>query len=134
MSAFVSILVRLVGLGVLLGLYMTLVVPRMGEPSDANIGAGLIAFGLVVGAAFVWALLDARRRPDRPTFAWWAAVAVLLGVGWVVLIAVREADESMGVGELLAADAFLVVFLTGLVLVPAGIGTAIGRSTTAPAE
>ena len=85
MSAFVSIVVRLVGLGVLLGLYMTLVVPRMGEPSEANIGAGLIAFGLVVGAAFVWALLDARRRPDRPTFAWWAAVAVLLGVGWVVL-------------------------------------------------
>ena len=70
MSAFVSIVVRLVGMGVLLGLYMTLVVPRMGEPSDANIGAGLIAFGLVVGAAFVWALLDAFDPAAVPLEPW----------------------------------------------------------------
>lgn len=131
MSSIISILVRLVCLGALVAAYMTFVVPLLGREGDANIGAGLIGFVLVVVAAFVWALLDARREPGRPTFAWWAVVAGLLGAGWVVLMAFLEADESMSARELIAVDASSAVFVAGLVLVPAGIGTGIGRSTRA---
>jgi hypothetical protein len=129
MSSILSILVRLVCLAALVAAYLTFVVPLLGREGDANIGAGLIGFVLVVVAAFVWAFLDARREPRRPTLAWWAVVAGLLGAGWVVLMAYQEADESTSVGELIAADAGLAVFVAGLVLVPAGIGTGIGRST-----
>jgi hypothetical protein len=128
-TLIINIFVRLVGLGALVTVYMTIVVPLLGQEGDANIGAGLIGFALVVVAAFVWAFLDARREPGRATFGWWAVVAGLFGVGWLVLTAFAEADESMSVRELIAVDAFLAVFLTGLVLVPAGIGTGIGRST-----
>jgi hypothetical protein len=55
MSSIISILVRLVCLGALVAAYMTFVVPLLGREGDANIGAGLIGFALVVVAAFVWA-------------------------------------------------------------------------------
>ncbi len=110
----------------MLGAYYAALPFLFPDQEDANIGAGLIAFGLVVLVSLGWALADGRRHGALPTVVVWAVVAVAFGVLWLLGLATLEADDSMSLGERLRTDAFLAVFTAGLVLAPAGVGAAIG--------
>lgn len=128
MSHLLPALVRLVTLAAAVLLYMQLVAASWGEKGDANIGAGLLAFAGLVAASFSWALFDARRHGLGPTVVRWMLVALGIGAGWVVVMAVAEADGSMSVLDLILFDAGLSVFIAGLVGVPAVAGAAIGAA------
>ena len=121
-----AIVVRLVVMGAALGAYYASIPALFPDSADANIGAGLIAFGAVVLVSFGWALVDGRRWGASPTAVTWAVVAAVFGVLWLIGLAVLEADDSMSIAERLRVDAGLAVFTAGLVLVPAGLGAALG--------
>lgn len=125
----IAIVVRLVVLGAALAAYYASIPFLFPDSTDANIGAGLIAFGAVVLVSFGWAVVDGRRRGAAPTVVTWAAVAAVFGMLWLLGLAVLEADDGMSLAERLRADASLVVFTAGLVLVPAGLGAALGAGS-----
>jgi hypothetical protein len=125
----IAIVVRLVVLLVALSGYYAALPFLFPGSTDANIGAGLIAFGVVVLVSFGWAAIDGRRRGSAATMLVWAVVAVAFGSLWLLGLAVLEADDSMSIAERLRLDAFLAVFTAGLVLVPAGLGAALGGSS-----
>ena len=128
-ATLVRVLVRLVVMGAALaGYYAALPVLFPDDGGGANIGAGLIAFGVVVLVSFGWAYVDGRRRGAASTTVTWAIVAVAFGLLWLLGLAVVEADDSMSIAERLRLDAFLAVFTAGLVFLPAGVGAAIGGS------
>jgi hypothetical protein len=127
-----AILVRCVVIGAGIAVY-SIVAPRVWrtEAGDANIGLGLLAFGLLVLACAGWALVDGRRRPFPSVAIVWFPVAAVIALGWALTLAITEADESMSVRDLLVADAGLVPFVFGLVAVPALLAAAIGRARRA---
>lgn len=98
------------------------------EAGGANIGAGLLAFLVVMIATLVWAVVDGRRsrRTVGPLVARWVVVAVVLGV--------LSAFQTQGFGtrsgldtEVLRSDlTSLAPFTFGLVAVPAAVGLAVG--------
>ena len=128
MSLLLRVLVRLAVLAFVVGAYRELVVPLMSEPGDPDIGAGLIAFGIIIIISFVWSVVDGRRSGLTSTAARWAIVAVVFSLGWVVLLAVAERDGSMSTRDALSASLGLVPFTIVLVLVPSLVGAAIGQS------
>ncbi len=132
-ATLVRVVVRLALMGAALaGYYAALPFLFPDDGGGANIGAGLIAFGVVAAVSFGWAYLDGRRRGAVATMATWAIVAVAFGLLWLLGLAVVEADDSMSIAERLRLDAFLAVFTAGLVLVPAGLGAALGGSSPPP--
>ena len=124
----IAILVRLAVLGTALGGYYASVPYLFPDSAGANIGAGLIAFGAVVLVSFGWAVVDGRRRGAASTAVTWAVVAAVFGLTWLLGLAVLDSDDSMSVAQRLRVDASLAVFVAGLVLVPAGVGAALGGS------
>lgn len=124
----IAIVVRLVVLGAALGAYYASIPYLFPDAGDANIGAGLIAFGAVVLVSFGWAVIDGRGRGAASAMVTWAVVAAAFGLLWLLALAVLESDDSMSVAEHLRLDASLAVFTAGLVLVPAGLGAALGGS------
>ena len=124
----IAIVIRLVGLGAALGTYYASLPYLFPDSTDANIGAGLIAFGAVLLIAFGWAVVDGRRWGATSTTVTWAVVAAAFGLLWLLGLAVMEADGSMSLTERLRLDASLAVFIAGLVFVPAGLGAALGGS------
>ncbi|TGN66322.1 hypothetical protein EXE59_21945 [Nocardioides eburneiflavus] len=132
-ATLVRVVVRLAVMGAALaGYYASLPFVFPDDGGGANIGAGLIAFGGVVPVSFGWAYVDGRRRGAAATTATWAIVALAFGALWLIGLAVAEADDSMGLVERLRFDAFLAVWTAGLVLLPAGVGAAIGGTTHRP--
>ena len=127
MSHLLAVLLRVAVLAAVVTAYMTLVVPSMSQPRDANIGAGLIAFGVVIVVTVAWSFVDGRRAGLAPTAIRWASVAVVLSLGWVVLLAVGDGDTSLGSREAVGAALALIPFTVGLVLVPSLVGAAIGQ-------
>jgi hypothetical protein len=99
-----------------------------GSEGDANIGLGLLVFGLLPLASLGWAFVDGSRRTFGAVAVMWAAVGCVTAVGWWLALAISEADESMSVAELLAADAGGVAFTFGLIAVPALLGAAVGQA------
>jgi hypothetical protein len=129
----VRAVMRLAVMGaVLAGYYAALPLLFPDDGGGANIGAGLLSFGVVVLVAFGWAYVDGRRRGAAPTTVTWAIVAVAFGILWLLGLAVVEADDSMSIAERLRLDAFLAVFTAGLVFLPAGVGAAIGGTAHRP--
>ncbi len=131
MRLLLAAIVRLVALGAGLAAYAALPALFPGS-TDANIGAGLLAFGGIVVVSLGWAFADARRRGASSTVATWAIVAVAFGVLWLVGLATLEADDSMTLVDRLRLDASLVVFAAGLVLLPAALGAALGGRSRSP--
>ncbi len=127
MSHLLAVLLRVAVLAAVVTAYMTLVVPSMSQPRDANIGAGLIAFGVVIVVTVAWSFVDGRRAGLAPTAIRWAGVAVVFSLGWVVLLAVGDGDTSLGSREAVGAALALIPFTVGLVLVPSLVGAAIGQ-------
>ncbi|WP_248582392.1 hypothetical protein [Nocardioides sp. InS609-2] len=129
MTTVVKILIRVAAFALALTGYMELIVSRWGEEGDANIGAGLLAFLLLAVAGFCWALYDGRRDGIGATVICWGVVSAVFSLGWLVVMALSEADESMNVKEMIATDAALIPFTFTLVFIPAVIGAAIGNAT-----
>jgi tryptophan-rich sensory protein len=128
-QALARILVRCVGIGAGLATYAW-VAPRVWrtEEGDANIGLGLLAFAVLMIASAAWALVDGTRRPFTAVAVVWLAVAAVISLGWTVTLAIAQADESMSTTDLLVADAGLVPFAFGLVVVPALLAGAVGQA------
>ena len=129
----IAIAVRLVVMGTALGAYYA-AIPHLFPDggSGANIGAGLIAFGVVVLVSFGWGFVDGRQRGASPTVVTWAVVASAFGLAWLLGLALVEADDSMSLAERLMLDSPIAVFTAGLVLVPAGLGAALGGTAHRP--
>ncbi len=127
MTHLLAVFLRVAALALVVTAYMTLAVPLMGAPRDANIGAGLIAFGIVIVVTVGWSFVDGRRSGLAPTVIRWAVVAVVFSLGWVVLLAMQDGETSLGSREAVAAALALIPFTTGLVLVPSVVGAAIGQ-------
>lgn len=130
----VRAVVRLAVMGAALAAYYAATPFLFPDDSGANIGAGLIGFGVVVLVSFGWAYVDGRRRGAESTVVTWAIVAVAFGLLWLLGLAVVEADDSMSLAERLRFDAFLAVWTAGLVFLPAGVGSAIGGTAHRPAS
>ena len=129
MSTVVAVLVRLTVIGLALGAYYLAIPALFPDSTDANIGAGLIAFAGLVLVSLGWAFANARARGAAPTLVTWAAVAIAFGVLWLLAMTVLDPDDGIGLVERLRLDASTAVFTAGLVLVPAGVGAAIGGGT-----
>ncbi len=92
----------------------------------ADIGAGLIGFGLVIVASLVWGALDGRRwEVGRLALTWLGAGLVS---GLFIAGAVLVQDDGVGTGELVTTIALLTPFMTGLVAVPALVAGAVTSS------
>lgn len=127
--------VRLVALAAgLAGYYAVLPVLFPDDGGGANIGAGLIAFALVMAASLVWGFLDGRARTLVPATVIWLVVAVAFGALWLLGLALVDADESLTLVERLRFDAFLGFHGAALVAVPAVIGAAVGGAAHDPAD
>lgn len=100
------------------------------EKGDANIGAGLMLFALVLLVSAAWGLVDGLRHPLPGTIVSWAVVALVLAVGWILSISVMDAgdDPTMTWQELFTFNLELLPFLVALVVGPAAACAAIGHA------
>lgn len=91
---------------------------------DANIGAGLIYFALLLAVSGIWGLWDGyHAKVLPPVFVRWALIAGVVGLGgpfrtWL--------EEGRDFGVLWSDLWNLTPFIAGLVLAPAAVGIAIG--------
>ena len=85
--------------------------------SDDALGAGLLAFLVLVTVAFAWALVDGVRRGFVASLLVWVLTSAVAGIGIPVVI-------SLGSSEGVAYDD--AVFFGLLLLVPAAVGLVIG--------
>lgn len=92
------------------------------------IALALVAYYPAIPALFA----DARARGAAPTLVAWAAVAIAFGVLWLLAMTLLDPDDGIGLVERLRLDASTAVFTAGLVLVPAGVGAAIGGTVHRP--
>ncbi|KGN37681.1 hypothetical protein [Knoellia subterranea] len=120
-----DIIVRTIGISVVAVLgHVALVLA--GGGADANIGAGLIVFGVLVVGSFVWALVDGlrERRGLGRLGVRWAAVAVAVPVVITLVLwgVNRAAPDWSGTSEMFV----LWAMLAGMSFVPAIVGAAIG--------
>ena len=118
-----KLLVRLasiLGGGLLYSLVMTNVFPT----EDADIGAGLLYFALLILASGIWGLWDGyHAKVLPPVFVRWALIAGAVGLSGPFRIWFEE-GRDLGV---LWSDLWnLTPFLAGLVLAPAAVGIGIG--------
>ncbi|TQL69061.1 hypothetical protein FB381_2962 [Nocardioides albertanoniae] len=92
---------------------------------DANIGAGLIYFGLLIVVAGLWGLWDGSHATTLPrVFVRWAVVAVVVGLAFPIRIWSTEGRDF----DVLWSDlSMLTPFVAGLVLAPAAVGIALGH-------
>lgn len=89
------------------------------ETTDA-LGAGLLAFLILVGMALVWAVVDGVRRGLVAALVTWVLTSAVAGVG--IPLALALTDDRDLAGEL--SDGF--VFFALVLFVPAAIGLALG--------
>lgn len=113
----VGVLLRSVVIVVVIAAYVAVV--NSSESTDA-LGAGLLAFLILVAIALVWAVVDGVRRGLLETLLTWALTSVVVGLGIPVALALTD-DRDLR-AEL--SDGF--VFFTLVLLVPAAIGLALG--------
>ncbi|GGU13982.1 hypothetical protein [Nocardioides albus] len=117
-----------VRLAALLGgsLLFSIVVTRLFPTEDADIGAGLIFFALLLTVSGLWGLWDGYHASRLPVvFVRWAVIAVVVGLSGPVRIWVEEGRDL----DVLWSDLVnLTPLIAGLVLVPAAVGIGIGHS------
>lgn len=116
----------LVRLAVILGgsLLFSTVMTNLFPTEDANIGAGLIYFALLLTVAGIWGLWDGHHAATLPpVFVRWALIAGVVGLSGPVRIWFEEGRDV----DVLWSDLWnLTPFLAGLVLAPAAVGIGIG--------
>lgn len=98
------------------------------DQQDANIGAGLLAFGLVLVVAVVGGFIDGRRFSLGGTVMTWVLAGALLGV----FVALFTALEGGGVDwSAFRSDvAGMVSFFAFLVAIPSMIGGIFGSASS----
>ncbi len=95
---------------------------------DANIGAGLIYFALLLVVSALWGLWDGYHSTVLPpVFIRWALVAIVIGLAFPIRI---WSEEGLDFDVLWSDLANLAPFVAGLVLAPAAVGIAIGYAFT----
>jgi membrane protease YdiL (CAAX protease family) len=114
LSLLVGVLVRTVVILAVIGVVVLAI--DHSDSTDA-LGAGLMAFLVLVTVAFAWALIDGVRRGFVPALLAWILTSAAAGVGIPVVI-------SLGSSEGAALDD--AVFFGLLLLVPAAVGLVIG--------
>lgn len=115
--AILAALLRSVVIVAVIAAYVAVI--NRSDSTDA-LGAGLLAFLILVAMAFVWALVDGVRRGLVEAFVTWVLASAVTAVGIPVgLVLADDRDLST---EL--SDGF--VFFLVVVLVPALIGLAVG--------
>lgn len=110
----VGVLIRAVALIVVIAVVVLAI--DNSDSTDA-LGAGLMAFLVLVTVAFVWALVDGVRRGFVPSLLAWVLTSAIAGIGIPVVISLGDAD-GVSIDD--------AVFFALLLLVPAAIGLAIG--------
>lgn len=91
---------------------------------DANIGIGLLAFGLVALAAAVWGWYDGRRLDFGALAVTWGLVGVLMGL--IVPVFTALVDDELDARVLASDIVVLMPFIAGLVAGPALVAGAVG--------
>jgi drug/metabolite transporter (DMT)-like permease len=96
------------------------------EQGDANIGAGLLLFGLLAVGVAVWAFVDGLRAESyAQALIPWVVVAAAVGVALPLGVTVTEdLDRDTLVKDLAGTIPFMIL----LVLVPAALAVAVGRA------
>jgi hypothetical protein len=116
----------LVRLAAILGgsLLYSIVMTTFFPTEDADIGAGLLFFALLLTVSGIWGLWDGYHATALPpVFVRWALIAGVVGLSGPFRIWFEE-GRDFGV---LWSDLWnLTPFLAGLVIAPAAVGIAIG--------
>jgi drug/metabolite transporter (DMT)-like permease len=96
------------------------------DERDANIGAGLLMFGLLAVGVAAWAFVDGLRAEGYVrALIPWVVVALAVGIALPVAVATTEGlDRDTLVQDLAGTIPFMIV----LVLVPAALAVAVGRA------
>ena len=113
----VGALLRSVVIVVVIAAYVAAI--ARSETTDA-LGAGLLAFLILIAMALVWAVVDGVRRGLVEALVTWVLTSLLAGVGIPVALALTD-DRDLA-SEL--SDGF--VFFALVLFVPAAIGLALG--------
>ncbi|MEU0314853.1 hypothetical protein [Nocardioides sp. NPDC006273] len=97
---------------------------------DANIGAGLLYFGLLLVVSALWGLWDGHHSETLPpVFVRWTVVAIVTGLVFPIRI---WSVEGLDFDVLWSDLANLSPFVAGLVLAPAAVGIAVGYVLGSP--
>lgn len=113
-SLLVGVLLRTVAL--LAVIAVVVLVIDNSDSTDA-LGAGLLAFLILVTVAFAWALVDGVRRGFAQSLLVWVLTSAIAGAGIPVVLSLGSSD-SLGLDD--------VVFFALLLFVPAAVGLVIG--------
>lgn len=106
------------------------IVVNLFPSEDANIGAGLLYFGLLVVVSALWGLWDGHHSEALPpVFVRWTVVAIATGLVFPIRI---WSVEGLDFDVLWSDLAILTPFVAGLVLVPAAVGIAVGYVLGSP--
>jgi hypothetical protein len=113
----VGVLLRSLVIVVVIAAYVAAI--ARSESTDA-LGAGLLAFFILVAIAFVWAVGDGVRRGLLEALLTWVLTSVVAGVGIPVALALTD-DRDLA-NEVSDGAIFFAVVL----VVPAVLGLALG--------
>ena len=125
MSILVSIVIRTLTLAAAVAAYFFVAQRVWSTKGDANIGAGLLAFALVIVVSFVWSARDGHRHGAGRAIGMWLAVAAVTPL---VLLGLLAASEPLTREQLLADAAVLGPTIFGLVAGPGVLGAALGQT------
>ncbi|WP_296605097.1 hypothetical protein [Nocardioides sp.] len=114
----VACLLRCVAIVVVIAAYVAVV--NRSESTDA-LGAGLLAFLILVAMALIWALVDGVRRGLVEALATWVLTSAVTAVGIPVALALTDSSRDVTTE---VSDGF--VFFVVVLLVPAVLGLAVG--------
>lgn len=130
LAALRALLLGLVLVAVSQGLVA--LIARVWPSTDANIGAGLLAFALAGLVALAWCVVEGRRHGMLIG----VLVAVLAGVAWTILtpvwVGLAEGGAASDVSVMFNDFLIVMPLMVGLVAAPGTVGALIGQALRGP--